>query len=69
MDVGAVLKAALELGVIPALALFLVISIHRQNRQLTAMIAEREKQNLEMIKALVSEIVQFRRSGNTRELK
>lgn len=29
-----VVKAALELGIIPALALFLVVAMHLQNRQL-----------------------------------
>jgi hypothetical protein len=34
MEFTALVKAALELGVIPALALFLVVAMHLQNRQL-----------------------------------
>lgn len=59
MDLTSLVNAALNLGVIPALALFLVLAMHRQNKQLTDMIAEREKANNEMIRSLVTEMIQF----------
>ncbi len=34
MDLGVLIKAALELGIVPALALFLVAAMYLQNRQL-----------------------------------
>lgn len=59
MDFATLAKAAVELGVIPALALFLVVAMHRQNRQLTQMLADREKHNNDMIQRLVVEVIQF----------
>jgi hypothetical protein len=35
MDIAALGKLAIELGVIPAVALFLVLSMHRQNIRLS----------------------------------
>ena len=59
MDFATLSKAAIDLGIVPALALFLVLAMHRQNRQLTQMLADREKHNNEMIKQLVVEVIQF----------
>jgi phosphoribosylcarboxyaminoimidazole (NCAIR) mutase len=61
MDFATIAKAAMDLGVIPALALFLIVSMHRQNKRLTDMVEKREQNNLEMIKILVSEIVTVRK--------
>lgn len=62
MDLSAVVKAAIDLGVIPALALFLVVAMHRQNRELTKMLADRETQSNEMIRNLVAEVILFAKS-------
>jgi len=62
MEFTTLINAALNLGVIPALALFLVLAMHRQNKQLTDMIAESEKANKEMIRSLVTEMIQFSKS-------
>ena len=70
MDFAAIAKVAMDLGVIPALALFLVISIHRQNNRLTDMVEKREANNLEMMKLLVGEITEYKRlhsQGGIRE--
>jgi len=61
MEFATIAKAAMDLGVIPALALFLIVSMHRQNKRLTDMVEKREQNNLEMIKILVSEIVVARK--------
>jgi len=61
MDFAAVAKLAMDLGVIPALALFLVMSIQRQNSRLTDMVEKREQNNLEMLKLLIGEIAEYKR--------
>ncbi|MFZ5496522.1 MAG: hypothetical protein ACOZE5_14455 [Verrucomicrobiota bacterium] len=48
-------KAALELGVIPALALFLVVAMFLQNRQLMNDRRAMEKQLLESLQKVVSD--------------
>jgi hypothetical protein len=63
MDFATVAKAAMELGVIPTLALFLVVSMHRQNKRLTDMVERREQNNIEMIKILMGEIVVARKDA------
>jgi hypothetical protein len=61
MDFAALAKLAMDLGVIPALALFLVMSIQRQNSRLTDMAEKREQNNLEMLKLLIGEIAEYKR--------
>jgi len=61
MDLTTLAKVAMDLGVIPALALFLVVSIQRQNKRLTDMAEKREENNLEMLRLLIGEISQFRK--------
>jgi len=61
MDLTTLDKVAMDLGVIPALALFLVVSIQRQNKRLTDMAEKREENNLEMLRLLIGEISQFRK--------
>lgn len=61
MDLAGIGKLAMDLGVIPALALFLVLSIQRQNNRLTDMVEKREANNLEMLKMLVGEIAEYKR--------
>jgi len=48
-------KAALELGVVPALALFLVVAMFLQNKQLMNDRREMEKQLLETLQRVVSD--------------
>ena len=64
MDLSTLIKAAMELGVIPALALFLVVSMHRQNTRLTDMIDKREQNNLEMLKLLINEIADLKKRSS-----
>jgi hypothetical protein len=61
MDIAALGKLAIELGVIPAVALFLVLSMHRQNIRLSKMLESREQQSLEMMKLLVLQIIDIRK--------
>ncbi|MFH0777217.1 MAG: hypothetical protein V2A71_01170 [Candidatus Eisenbacteria bacterium] len=61
MDLGTLAKAAVELGVIPALALFLVFAMHLQNRKLTSMLEKQEQNTMEILKILVQEVAEFRR--------
>jgi hypothetical protein len=63
MDFVALAKAAVDLGVIPALALFLIASMHLQNKRLTDMAERREENDLEMIKLLMAQIVTTPNSG------
>lgn len=66
MDFTTIVKAALDLGVIPTVALFMILSMHRQNKRLTDMVEKREQNNIEMLKILIGEIVDLRKhsSGN-----
>ncbi len=48
-------KAALELGVVPALALFLVVAMFLQNKQLMNDRRAMEKQLLETLQKVVSD--------------
>jgi hypothetical protein len=61
MDIAALGKLAIELGVIPAVALFLILSMHRQNIRLSKMLESREQQSLEMMKLLVLQIIDIRK--------
>ncbi len=61
MDFLSVAKVAMELGVIPTLALFLVTAMHYQNRRLTDMVEKREQNNLEILKILINEIAEFKK--------
>ena len=55
MEFTALVKAALELGVIPALALFLVVAMYLQNRQLIKDRHETEKQLLNTLLDVLAE--------------
>lgn len=55
MDFATLAKAALELGVIPALALFLVVSMHLQNKQLLKDRRETEAQLLKTLTQVLSD--------------
>jgi hypothetical protein len=61
MDLGTLVKAAVELGVIPALALFLVFAMYVQNRKLISMLEKQEQSNMEVLKILIQEIADFGR--------
>jgi hypothetical protein len=60
MDFLSIAKVAMNLGVIPTLALFLVMAMHLQNKRLTDMVEKREQNNLEILKILINEIVVFK---------
>jgi hypothetical protein len=60
MDFATVSKIALELGVIPTVALFLVVSMHLQNKKLTSMLEKHEQSTFEILKELVSQIAEYR---------
>jgi len=61
VDLVEIGKIAMNLGVIPALALFLVVAIQKQNQRLTDMVEQREKNNLEMLKLLIGELAEFKK--------
>jgi hypothetical protein len=61
VDLVEIGKLAMNLGVIPALALFLVVAIQRQNQRLTDMVEQREKNNLEMLKLLIGELSEYKK--------
>ena len=60
MDFATVGKVALELGVIPTVALFLVVSMHLQNKRLTSMLEKHEQSTFEILKELVAQISDYR---------
>jgi hypothetical protein len=74
LTLAAFLEAALKLGVIPALALFLVVSMHLQNRQLLRDRKEMEVQMLQTLSTIVKEYQDLLRTfyatsvPNTRKL-
>jgi hypothetical protein len=65
MDFGTIAKYAMDLGVIPAVALFLIVSLHRQNKQLIDMAARREEISKEMLTTMIGGIAELmkRQSG------
>ena len=60
MDIVSIAKVAIELGIIPAIALFLIVSFHRQNVKLTQMLQEREKQSIELVRTFSEHILLIR---------
>jgi hypothetical protein len=65
MDLVAIAKVAMDFGVIPALALFLVSAMHLQNKRLTDMVERREENNLEILKILISQMPESKRQSRT----
>jgi hypothetical protein len=57
MEFETLIKGALELGLIPAIALFLVFSFHRQNVRLTKMLEDREKASMDLVKTFSEHIL------------
>jgi hypothetical protein len=53
MDLNMLRKGAIELGVIPMVALFLVFAMHLQNRRLTTMLQKQEQNNMDVVKLLI----------------
>jgi len=51
----ALAKGAVDLGVIPALALFLVLNLHRQNQRLTETLRDMESQFLKQYTSILSD--------------
>lgn len=60
MDFLSMVKAAVELGIAPVLALFLVFTMHKEKKQLLAMIEKHEQNHLEIVKTLTEELAKFR---------
>ena len=56
MDLATLGKLALDLGVIPALALFLVVAMHLQNKRLTKMLERQEENNMELLTLLATQL-------------
>lgn len=61
MDFVAVGKVAMELGIIPTVALFLVWSMHLQNRKLTEMLDKREQASFELLKELIGQVADYKK--------
>ena len=59
MSLDTLIKGAIELGVIPMLALFLVFAMYLQNRRLTLMLERQEQNNIEVVKLLIKEVAEF----------
>ena len=68
MDLTSVAEAAIKLGVIPALLLFLVVSLHLQNRQLLRDRREMEHQLLQTLGTIVKEYQELLRTFYARTL-
>lgn len=58
MDLATIVKAALELGVVPALALFLVVGMYLQNKQL---LNDRREAETQLLKALAQVISDYQK--------
>lgn len=65
MDLGQLAKAAVELGVIPALALFLVVAMFLQNRQL---IKDRREIEMHLLKTLLYIVQDTKSKGGQLQL-
>jgi hypothetical protein len=72
MDFASYAKLAVDLGVVPAVALFLIFAMHLQNRRLTAllekkdeqmntMLERKDQQAFEVIGRLVTEVAEFQK--------
>jgi hypothetical protein len=59
MDFAAFAKLALDLGVIPAVALFLIFAMHLQNKRLSAMLEKKDQQMNEMLGKKDEQITQM----------
>lgn len=60
MDFATVGKLALQLGVIPTVALFLVVSMHLQNKRLTTMLEKHEQSTFEILKELIAQVAEYK---------
>jgi len=61
VDLVEIGKIAMNLGGIPALALFLVVGIQRRTSASPIMVEQREKNNLEMLKLLIGQLTEYKR--------
>lgn len=57
-------KLALELGVIPSVALFLIVSMHLQNRRLTNMLEKKDQHTFEILTKLVTDLSDLRKQDS-----
>ncbi len=62
MDFATVGQLALQLGVIPTVALFLVVSMHIQNRRLTAMLEKHEQSTFEILRELIAQVAEYKKA-------
>jgi len=69
MEFSALVKAALDLGVIPALALFLVVAMFLQNRQLIKDRRAMEQQLLSTLAQVLSDYQKLLDGGTRRRGK
>ncbi len=67
MEFMSLVKAALELGVIPTIALALVYSLHLQNRRLTAMIEKKDEHTYQILSKLIGDIAELSRQQRAGE--
>jgi len=66
MDLSTLVEAAIKLGVIPAVALFLIVSLHLQNRQLIRDRKESETALLQTMSRIISDYQRLVRELNVR---
>lgn len=59
MDFLTLVKAAIELGIAPVLVLFLVVTMHKEKKQLLTMIEKHEQNHLDILKTLTLELAKF----------
>ena len=51
---------AMQLGVIPVLALYLVYRLHEQNRHLTELIEKQEKRMSRLVEIMITDLMEIR---------
>jgi len=57
MSFMTIVEAAMQLGVVPVLILFLVYQLHLQNRRLTDVIARQEEDNRRLLTIIVEGLI------------
>jgi regulator of PEP synthase PpsR (kinase-PPPase family) len=65
MTFQVVVQAAMQFGVIPALALFLVYQLHHQNRRLTDMIDRQERETARILTIIIDSLVKEKARKNS----
>jgi hypothetical protein len=57
MELQTIVQAAMNLGVIPVVALYLVYRLHEQNKSLTTMLDQREKDMARWVELVISDLL------------